>query len=1101
MNQTGRFELITGPAGDYYYFQKDITKKIKQSQNPLEFDFVYFLPVKRAVRSLREKLIAAAPQQVLATPPIFTFYDFMVALYKQLPRAKKVISAAMRLFLIEESVKACAGDLQFFREDSAERRGLIAKIEALISELREYGYDDNSLLRHVANQGDPRYQDFAKILAAYQKALTDQLIDEAGAIQEVLQQLETNPNLFKTLCPQIDTIYFSGYGLYSEPMVRFIGLMSRQLNVIVKLDYVHENPAMFAHAQEAYDRLKALNPIESSRNAPAKWEALLFSKQALEDKLPLHKNVMIQPCRDRQQEVAFIAAYVKRLHLEQNIPLHKIGITFPSLEQYAPLIHEIFPKYGLPETGLPYNLSTGFQLSQSPLIRSFMLLLEIPLFGFDAKKVEQLLVTPFLSPALRKRIPAEVVYAVTSELRITQLVGDIREKIANHLAFLEQQKMMAGEDAYTQRDIEQRIKPLQQYAEDFCELLDWLSEVNKKQSVGEFRKCYLELLDRLGFLKWYRSENPFMTPTEKEKEFRAFNRLIKLLDQFSWIVTTLHNDEPLSLKELYGYLNLLISQATYNLREWSNFGLQIMPRLEILAIEPQVLIFGGMVEGDFPRPFTKDAFFSDDERAEMKLAASEDLLDQDKFLFYQVLSSRMERLVFTYPRFQGESATVPSTFLTVLDDQAVVHRRQKMPSDLFLQTESDLLLNTARGIRNQQQNASKLQLKRWYLLNRAYPEKLALAEIWFQKMRVQQLKNSDAFTAYEGMLNVFPEIADAIARLTTEKPLSITRLESYAFCPIQFFMNYVLNLSEKEEVQTEMTALERGQYVHHTLFRFYVKLRQIGELVNAPAHAELLRDIAESEFKKFPFSGLLYQLEYLRFFGNGTNRKGLWQKYLEQEAHYTSDEKTTTFTPTFFEVAFGNAGSKQAQDPLLPNLPPAKLSDGTISFELTGKIDRIDLDKDKNALLLDYKTGSVDGGIGDILKGLVLQLPVYADVLKQILGDHINRSVAVALYQVKDEFDCKRKNLLADNLPMPGGGRDYKVPNKRSEDKDFDEVLDQVRAHLFRYVGQIRSGIFRHTEYPTDRLCAKYCQFRYMCRKDTRKILRVKGQANIEEDE
>ena len=1091
MSQTGRFKLMTGPAGDYYYFQKDITERIRKSQNSLEFDFVYFLPVKRAVRSLREKLIAAAPQKVLATPPIFTFYDFMVSLYKQLPQAKKVISAAMRLFLIEESVKACAGDLQFFREDSAERRGLVAKIEALISELREYGYDDNTLLRHVANQGDPRYQDFAKILAAYQKALTDKLIDETGAIQEVLHQLETNPKLFKTLCPQITTIYFSGYGLYSEPMVRFIGLMSRQLNVIVKLDYVHQNPAMFAHAQEAYERLTALNPIESSSDAPADWEALLFSKQTFEEKLPLHKNVMIQPCRDRQQEVAFIAAYVKRLHLEKNIPLHKIGITFPSLEQYAPLIHEIFPKYGLPETGLPYNLSTGFQLSQSPLIRSFMLLLEIPLFGFDAKKVEQLLVTPFLSPELRKHLPAEFVYTVTSELRITQLVGDIRAKIAKHLAYLEQQKSMAGEDAYTQRDIEQRIGLLQQYSEAFCELLDRLSEMIKKQSVGEFRRCYLALLDRLGF----------MTPTEKEKEFRAFNRFIKLLDQFSWIVTTLHGDEPLTLKELYGYLNLLISQATYNLREWSNFGLQIMPRLEILAIEPQVLIFGGMVEGDFPRPFTKDAFFSDDERAEMKLAASEDLLDQDKFLFYQVLSSRVERLVFTYPRFQGESATVPSTFLTVLEDQAVVHRRKNMPSDLFLQTESDLLLNTARGIRNHQQNASKLQLKRWYLLNRTFPEKLALAEIWFQKMRVQQQVFGDDFTEYEGMLNTFPEIFNEIARLTTEKPLSITRLESYAFCPIQFFLNYVLNLSEREEVQTEMTALERGQYVHHTLFRFYVELRNKGMLNEAPTQAELLRKIAKSEFNKFPFSGLMTDLEYLRFFGNGANRKGLWQRYLEQEASYMADE-STAFIPAFFEVAFGNAGSKQAQDPLLPNLPPAKLTDGTTGFELTGKIDRIDLDKNKNALLLDYKTGSVDvGNMGNILKGLVLQLPVYADVLKQILEDRINRSVAVALYQVKDEFACKRKNLIADNIDIPGGGRDYKVPNKKSEEKDFDDVLKEVRAHLFRYVRQIRGGIFRHTEYPTEHPCTKYCQFRYMCRKDTGKIQRVKGDTNIEEDE
>jgi ATP-dependent helicase/DNAse subunit B len=1101
MNHSGQFELITGPAGDYYYFQKEISERITKRQNPLEFDFVYFLPVKRAVRSLREKLIASASQKVLATPPIFTFYDFMVSLYQQLPQAKKVISAAMRLFLIEESVKACAGELQFLREDSAERRGLVAKIEALISELREYGYDDNTLLRHVENHGDPRYQDFAKILAAYQKALTNKLIDETGAIHEVLHQLETKPQLFKKFYPKINTIYFSGYGLYSEPMVRFIGLMSRQLNVIVKLDYVHQNQSMFAHTKEAYDRLKALNPIEKNRNKPDDWEILLFSKQSFEGKMSLNKEVLIQPCRDRQQEVAFIAAYVKRLHLEKNIPLHKIGITFPSLEQYAPLIHEIFPKYGLPETGLPYNLSTGFQLSQSPLIRSFMLLLEIPLFGFDANKIEQLLEMPFLSPELRKRIPPEIVYNVASELRMTRLAGDICSKIGKHITYLNQQKGLVVDDTYTQRDLDQRVKLLKQHAEDFCKLLEWVSEINKKQSVSEFRRGYLELLDRLGFLKWYRTENPYMTPTEKEKEFRAFNRFIKLLDQFNWIVATLHGDELLTLKDLYGYLNLLISQATYNLREWSNFGLQIMPRLEILAIEPQVLIFGGMVEGDFPRPFAKDAFFSDDERAEMNLAASEDLLDQDKFLFYQVLSSRLERLVFTFPRFQGEAATVPSTFLTVLKDQTEVHCRKKMPSELFLQTETDLLINTARGIRNQQQNASKLQLKRWYMLNRSFSGKVAMAELWLQKMKVQQQKLGDVFTPYEGMLNVFPEIVDKIAQITIRKPLSITRLESYAFCPIQFFLNYVLELSEREDVQTEMTALERGQYVHHTLFQFYVELRKKGLIKEAPSQGGLLRETAEKEFKKFPFSGLLYELEFLRFFGNGTNRQGLWQKYLEKEASYMSDDKATLFEPAFFEVAFGDVGAQSTRDPKLLDLPPVKMSDGTISFELTGKIDRIDLDQNGNALLLDYKTGNINGSaIGNVLKGLVLQLPVYADVLNDILSDYINRPVAMTLYQVKDEFTCKRKNLMSDNITLPGGGRDYRLPCKNSQEKSFDEVLNEVRDFLFGYVGQIRSGNFRHTAYPKDDACAKYCQFRYMCRKDTGKILRVKGEKREEED-
>ena len=1105
---TPTFKLTIGPAGEYYFYKKEILARIGSGKNALAYDFVYLLPVKRAVRYFHEQLVAAAPNGVLAEPPIFTFYDFLLKFYQKLPRAKKIVSQSMRLFLIEESLKSCGENLQFFSANSAKRRGLVSKVDALISELREYGYNSELLIEAADVQGDRRYQDFSLLLAAFELSLGDRLIDEAGAIQHVIERLAAQPNIWKQHFPHVKAIYLNGYGLFSQPMLRFFELLRDKVDIHIKLDYLPEYPQLFSHVDAAFESLKSLAPLVLQNDAPKPWEQKLFSRKSLPEPLDLGKKVLIQPCQSRQQEVAFIASYVKRLHLEQGIPLHDIGITFPSLERYAPLIHEIFPRYGLPETGLPYNLSTGFQLSQSPLIRSFLLLLEVPMLRFEVKKLLQLLGSPFLRPDPERKLSADVVKRIAMELRITHFVGDWQNDLEQLIAFLRQQIAVAIEDddfdlpklQAQLTEFETAISPLQ-------ELLTKLDELDKKQSVNDFRNHFLGLLEKLGFLGWYKSANPHLSTTEQEKEFRAFNRFIKLLDQFSWIVTNLHGQQPLSLREFHGYLSLLVSQATYNLREWSNFGLQIMPRLEILAVEPRVLIFGGMVEGDFPRPFTKDVFFSDDERDAMGLAATEDLLAQDRYLFYQVLSSGVSQLVFTYPRFQKEAALVPSNFLDVLRDQTTAHWRKHLPSPQLLQNQQDLPEQVAMAMPEGVRKSDQLKLKRWLQLNVGDPEKMEMAQLWAQKVRTEHRKRGGDFTAHEGILTDFPAIVAQLQHTFGEKPFSITRLETFAFCPIKFYLRYVLRLEEEQEVETGMTPLERGEFVHRTLFRFYVELRNQKRDRTPWLGLNLLRKIAEQEFDKMPFSGLLFELEREKYFGS-ERHAGLWEIFLREEEKQI---EASGFFPKYFEVAFGKAGRKAEQDPLLPPIPAIELQKNGESIKLTGKVDRIDLNDDDEALLLDYKTGNISASAMAAAQGIDLQLPVYALLMEQLLATK-HPSVApvmTALYQVKDQQNCQRKPVLADmdaNVAIAKNSR-AALPNKYILDAHgnqltFGDILIRTRDYLFDYVGQIRVGSYRHTRFPTDDGCRTYCEFRRMCRKDVRKLLDVaSGQERFSESD
>ena len=94
----------------------------------------------------------------------------------------------------------------------------------------------------------------------------------------------------------------------------------------------------------------------------------------------------------------------------------------------------------------------------------------------------------------------------------------------------------------------------------------------------------------------------------------------------------------------------------------------------------------------------------------------------------------------------------------------------------------------------------------------------------------------------------------AAARFAREKPVSPSRLESYATCPYRYFMRYTLGVdpvNEPEDIE-RIDALERGSLIHSILEGF---LKDIGRddppRVDARArHLARLREVARDEAAK-----------------------------------------------------------------------------------------------------------------------------------------------------------------------------------------------------------------------------------------------------------
>jgi ATP-dependent helicase/DNAse subunit B len=127
------------------------------------------------------------------------------------------------------------------------------------------------------------------------------------------------------------------------------------------------------------------------------------------------------------------------------------------------------------------------------------------------------------------------------------------------------------------------------------------------------------------------------------------------------------------------------------------------------------------------------------------------------------------------------------------------------------------------------------------------------------------------------------------------------------------------------------------------------------------------------------------------------------------------------------------------------------------SAELVGKIDRVDLSEDGEALVIDYKTGSCPDMKG-IDNGTLLQAPLYMLALESIFGLKPHG----AEYRSLKKLDAKGFDVSQE---------------------DFDEKMQSAISAAQECVFGIMSARF---PLKPERGCGDFCSFESICRVDDR---------------
>lgn len=250
---------------------------------------------------------------------------------------------------------------------------------------------------------------------------------------------------------------------------------------------------------------------------------------------------------------------------------------------------------------------------------------------------------------------------------------------------------------------------------------------------------------------------------------------------------------------------------------------------------------------------------------------------------------------------------------------------------------------------------------------------------------LSRARASDLFTRFDGNLA-------GVGRSPGRGAVSATSLETWADCPLRYFLRYVLHVEPQEppEQGLEISPAEKGSLMHRILERF------LAEQLNAravprpgapwsAAQRARLTEIAAEQFEELQARGLTGKQAF--WFHDRRRILADLQVFLEQD---DDRRKALKATPVAVEWSFG-----MPTDEAGPLTVPLA---GGGEMLLRGRIDRVDRVSGGGLIVVDYKTGKVTDQIkrlprapGEpskkerrreqevdfVQRGKLLQLPVY----------------------------------------------------------------------------------------------------------------------------
>lgn len=859
----------------------------------------------------------------------------------------------------------------------------------------------------------------ALVFSTFEALVNQSYIDPLDNLARAELILQENNDLFRNTVLYVDS--FSGFTSVQLRVLRILLNRSREAFVSLTLDPQTEGgDDVFETTRRSFKAIKSLAkrdgiPIKTpvKLTEPKRFageglrevEAQAFrARKAPVDYVP--GDVTLYAADDICGECEFIARKIKRMVIEEGFLYSDFAVITNDSAPYSGVLNAVFDKYEI-----PYFMDMSRDPEVMPPVRLVNSIFRLILNGFKREDALAFLKTGLTQNSL------EEINAFENYIYIWNLGGSAlcREFTQNPRGF---------SDSFTQAD-RLELEKIESVRRSFAEpLLKFREEIKDKNAAQISKLLYLLLVELKapGALKRLCGELEQSGEGARGEELiRVWAMLMNALDKTVAAVGKM----PLGAKRYYELLGIQMRSIEFMQIPQTADCVNVTTAQRVRNSTQKVSFLAGCNDGVFPAVPHTSGLFSAFELNQLLLSdikISDDFSDLaalETFMTYSCLSSASQRLFVSCPlvSLKGEQLAPSSIFteltqifpkISVLSSDDFDSRLDSMLAVLPAFEEYSRSLSYGGGLNG---------LGEFFDSDKSFAAKTAAVKraVSREPFRIENPANAE---------KIFGE------SLT----VSASQIEKFSLCRFAYFCNYSLRV--RERLKAEINQMEYGTLVHYALEKFFSEYsKKEYSAMTDDALSAFISKITDGYLEEY-FGGagsktnaFLYKLEMLR------------RNLLLLLRHLVDELSQSDFEVADCELNIG--GDIPAYTLVLPS---------GHKIAVCGSVDRVDLLKHDGVTfvrVVDYKTGSKEFKLSDVLYGLNLQMLLYLHSIGENGGKRYGETAPAGILYMPAGVPVISADNLSDDQIAKKINDNYKMNGLLLDDSRVIKGMDKTGSGVY----------------------------------------------------
>lgn len=749
------------------------------------------------------------------------------------------------------------------------------------------------------------------------------------------------------------TIIFDGFSGFTMQQLKVVRSLIRDCTATyftLTLDPLTDgSEEVFATSQQTYKILKEYAKHDGvDIKAPIKLtdlhrfknnELTLLEQNIFRTHLePLEispENICVYNAVDMYDECEYVARKIKGLVIEKGYLYSDISVICHDIDPYKGILSEILEKYEI-----PYFSDEHADIDVKPVIRLVNSIFRCIVFDFEREDVLALLKSGLTE------FSVEEISLFENYIFVWNVSGSAFKN-----EFVQNPKGYS--DRFSDYDREVLVK-VENLRESVIEPLLLFKENAKDKNGLEISKLFYALLEELkvpdALRRMYADFESSDDKAVGAEQIRIWNMLMSVLDKTAAVIGT----KAMTVKRYYELLSLQISamQLSDIPRTVDCVTVTTAQRVRISKQKASFLI--GCVDGIFPAiPHTAGIFSP----FELKMLAMNKVEIGDDFAALNNLETFMAY----------SCMTSASEYLSVSFYLTDISGASYQPSEIVLQCKK-----VFKNIVAYDRFDFDAKKESMYALRPAFD---AVAEMLGRGEKVPEslLEVFSQITEYSAKMDSLKNARDKVPFKINESQnaerlfggnlsISASQLEKFNLCRFSYFCNYGLNV--RERLKAEINPMQYGTIVHYILERFFREYSKEQYSVMDKDELSKIFSTYISEYAAAHFGEVQTKQNSFIY-----RIKLILENVLRLVKHTIDELTQSEFFVTDCELKIGED---------VPSYTVV-LPDGH-KIAVCGSVDRVDI-MQKNGTtylrVIDYKTGSKEFKLSDVLYGINLQMLLY----------------------------------------------------------------------------------------------------------------------------